>query len=103
MDSGEEAYPPDSSDEERDADEERMQYAVLSSTRALVEKSDEVLQAIAADRESTQGDLQSVKDTLQSMQATQKKISQLLEKAATTTASGSSQGKKVNREVSVRI
>ena len=79
-----------SSDEEREADTEKMQYAVISSTRALVEKSEEFLQAVAADRESTQGDLQSVKDTLQSIQVTQKKITQMLEKTTTASTGGSS-------------
>ena len=53
---------------------ENMQYAVLSCTRQLVEKSEEVLQVIAADQENTQGDIQEVKNSLQSVQAEQKKI-----------------------------
>ena len=93
-----------SNDEEGGPDKENMQYAVLSSTRALVEKSDEVLQVIAADRENTQGDIQSLKESLQSIQAAQKKITQMLEKA--TPGGGgasSSRNQKVNREVSVRM
>ncbi len=42
-----------------------MQYAVLSSTRALVERSEEVLQVITADRENAQGDIQTVKESIQ--------------------------------------
>ena len=92
-----------SNDEEGGPDKENMQYAVLSSTRALVEKSEEVLQVIAADRENTQGDIQSLKESLQSIQAAQK-INQMLEKA--TPGGGgasSSRNQKVNREVSVRM
>ena len=37
---------PFSSDEEGGADKENMQYAVLSCTRLLVEKSEEVLQVL---------------------------------------------------------
>ncbi len=50
------------SDEEGDVLKENMQYAVLSSTRALVEWSKEVLQVITADRENAQGDIQTVKN-----------------------------------------
>jgi len=95
--------PPSSSDEEGSANKENMQYAVLSCTRQLVEKSEEVLQVIAADRENTLGDIQAVRDSLQSVQAEQKKIALMLEKVV---AGGSVNGpesrkQKVNRKVSV--
>ena len=81
-----------------------MQYAVLSCTRQLVEKSEEVLQVIAADQENTQGDIQEVKNSLQSVQAEQKKIALMLEKVVAGGDSGSqtrNSKQKVNREVSV--
>ncbi len=102
MDAGSE--PLFSSEEEGDLLKENMQYAVLSSTRALVERSEEVLQVITADRENAQGDIQTVKESIQSIQAEQKKIAHMLEKVA---AGGGPQGSqtrlrpKVNREVSV--
>ena len=65
---------PFSSDEGGEADKENMQYAVPSCTRQLVEKSEEVLQVIAAYRENTQGDIQEVKNSLQSVQAEQTKV-----------------------------
>ena len=99
---------PFSSDEfeEGGADtcKENMQYAVLSCTRQLVEKSEEVLQVIAADQENTQGDIQEVKTSLQSVQAEQKKIALMLEKVVAGGGSGSqtrNSKQKVNREVSV--
>ena len=98
---------PFSSDEfeEGGADtcKENMQYAILSCARQLVEKS-EVLQVIAADQENTQGDIQEVKNSLQSVQAEQKKFALMLEKVVAGGGSGSqtrNSKQKVNREVSV--
>ena len=67
-------------DGEGELDKENLHFAVLSSTWALVERSKEVLQVIAADRENAQGDIQTVKESIQCMQAEQKKITQILEK-----------------------
>ena len=60
-------------------------------------------EVITADRVNTQGDIQAVRDSLQSVQAEQKKIALMLEKVV---AGGNVNGpesrkQKVNREVSV--
>jgi hypothetical protein len=91
----------DSDEEQRGAYKENMQYAVLSATQALVDKSEQVLRVITNERENAQSEIDGVKQSLKAIQVEQKKILQMLETTCAAEGSRGQQKRKVKKDVSV--